>query len=175
MIKPDGYKRGLSSLILNSFENKGFKLVALKQVSPNEELIKKHYGIHKDKPFFSDLVNHIKSGPIIVMVWQGLDVVERSRILIGDAKPIKAALGSIRGDFGIDITKNVIHGSDSVKTAKKSINLWFGDNLEIDYNNKKDILNNDIARRITKIENFIKNSDYTFKRPIVVTAAATLL
>ena len=124
-IKPDGVQRGLISEIIGRFERKGFKLVGLKQLIPSKELAQKHYGVHKDRPFFGDLVEFISSGPVIAMVWEGEGVILNARKLIGATKPLEAEPGTIRGDLAIDIGRNIIHGSDGSETAAFEINLWF--------------------------------------------------
>ena len=127
-IKPDGVQRGLIAEIIGRFENKGFKLVGLKQLIPSKELAEKHYGVHKDRPFFNDLVNFISSGPVIAMVWEGSGVIANARKLIGATNPLESDPGTIRGDFAINIGRNIIHGSDSKDTADFEINLWFNEN-----------------------------------------------
>ncbi len=129
-IKPDGVQRGLVGQILSRFEDKGFKLVALKQLIPSRELAEQHYGVHRERPFFSDLVNFITSGPIVAMVWEGEGVIASARKLIGSTKPLEAEPGTIRGDLAVNIGRNVIHGSDGHETAKFEIGLWF-DSKEI--------------------------------------------
>ena len=124
-IKPDGVQRGLISEIIGKFEKKGFKIVGLKQLIPSKELAQKHYGVHKDRPFFNDLVNFISSGPVIAMVWEGSGVILNARKLIGATNPLDSEPGTIRGDFAINIGRNIIHGSDSKDTADFEINLWF--------------------------------------------------
>ena len=124
-IKPDGVQRGLVGEILGRFERKGFKLVALKQLIPSKELAEKHYGVHKDRPFFSGLVQFITSGPVVAMVWEGEGVIANARKLIGSTKPLEAEPGTIRGDLAINIGRNVIHGSDALETATFEIDLWF--------------------------------------------------
>ena len=126
-IKPDGVQRGFISEIIGRFERKGFKLVGLKQLIPSKELAQKHYGVHKDRPFFGDLVEFISSGPVIAMVWEGEGVILNARKLIGATKPLEAEPGTIRGDLAIDIGRNIIHGSDGSETAAFEINLWFED------------------------------------------------
>ena len=126
-IKPDGVQRGLISEIIGRFERKGFKLVGLKQLIPSRELAQKHYGVHKDRPFFGDLVEFISSGPVIAMVWEGEGVILNARKLIGATKPLEAEPGTIRGDLAINIGRNIIHGSDGSETAAFEINLWFED------------------------------------------------
>ncbi len=124
-IKPDGVQRGLVSEILGRFERKGFKLVALKQIIPTRELAENHYGVHRDRPFFSGLVDFITSGPVVAMVWEGDGVIASARKLIGSTKPLEAEPGTIRGDLAINIGRNVIHGSDGPETAAFEIALWF--------------------------------------------------
>ena len=124
-IKPDGVQRGLVGEILSRFERKGFKLVGLKQVTPSRELAEEHYGVHRERSFFSGLVNFITSGPVVAMVWEGDGVIASARKLIGGTKPLDAEPGTIRGDLAINIGRNVIHGSDGIETAHFEINLWF--------------------------------------------------
>ena len=124
-IKPDGVQRGYISEIIVRFEKKGFKLVGLKQLIPSKELAQNHYGVHRERPFFGDLVDFISSGPVVAMVWEGEGVILSARKLIGATKPLEAEPGTIRGDLAIDIGRNIIHGSDGEETAKFEINLWF--------------------------------------------------
>lgn len=124
-VKPDGVQRRLVGEIVRRFERKGFKLVALKLVQASEELLREHYAELRERPFFGRLVKYMGSGPVVAMVWQGLDVVRASRALIGATNPADAAPGTIRGDFCIEVGKNVIHGSDSVESARREIALWF--------------------------------------------------
>nr|AUG32354.1 Nucleoside-diphosphate kinase [Paulinella longichromatophora] len=124
-IKPDGVQRGIVGEIISRFERKGFKLVGLKQLIPSRSLAEQHYAIHKDRPFFSSLVNFIISGPVVVMVWEGDSVILSMRKLIGGTNPLQSEPGTIRGDLAIDIGRNVIHGSDSVETAISEVALWF--------------------------------------------------
>ncbi|VBB76010.1 Putative nucleoside diphosphate kinase [Podospora comata] len=124
-IKPDGVQRGLVGPIISRFENRGYKLVALKLVTPGEEHLQKHYEDLKDKPFFPGLIKYMSSGPIAAMVWEGRDAVKTGRVLLGATNPLASAPGTIRGDFAIDVGRNVCHGSDSVENAKKEIALWF--------------------------------------------------
>ena len=124
-IKPDGVQRGFISEIIGRFESKGFKLVALKQLIPSKELAQKHYGVHKERPFFNDLVDFISSGPVVAMVWEGEGVISSARKMIGATKPLEADPGTIRGDLAVNIGRNIIHGSDGSDTASFEINLWF--------------------------------------------------
>ncbi|KAJ8097469.1 nucleoside diphosphate kinase [Lipomyces tetrasporus] len=124
-IKPDGVQRGLISPIISRFEQKGYKLVGIKLTQPTKPLLEEHYADLTAKPFFPGLVNYMLSGPVCAMVWEGKDVVKTGRVLLGATNPLAAGPGTIRGDFAIDVGRNVCHGSDSVESAKKEIGLWF--------------------------------------------------
>jgi nucleoside-diphosphate kinase len=125
MIKPDGVQRHLVGEIISRFEAKGFTLVGLKLMKVSRELAEQHYDVHKGKPFFSSLVDFIVSAPVTAMVWEGESVVAAARKIIGATDPINAEPGSIRGDFGVSIGRNLIHGSDAIETARREIELWF--------------------------------------------------
>ncbi|KAG4075290.1 hypothetical protein HA402_003081 [Bradysia odoriphaga] len=125
MIKPDGIQRGLIGEIIQRFERKGFKLVAMKLLQADKTLLMDHYKELSDKPFFENLVKYVGSGPVCPMVWEGLNVVKTGRSMLGETDPSKALPGTIRGDYSIAIGRNVIHGSDSVESAEREINLWF--------------------------------------------------
>lgn len=124
-IKPDGVQRGLVGEIIGRFEAKGFKLVGMKMMTASRELAEKHYDVHKEKPFFPGLVNFITSGPVVAMVWEGEGVVASARKIIGATNPLNAEPGTIRGDFGVNVGRNIIHGSDAIETARGEISLWF--------------------------------------------------
>lgn len=126
-IKPDGVQRSLIGEIIGRFEAKGFTLVGMKLMEASQDLAEQHYSEHKGKPFFAGLVNFITSGPLVAMVWQGDGVVASSRKLIGATNPLTSEPGTIRGDFGISIGRNIIHGSDAVETAENEIELWFSE------------------------------------------------
>jgi len=125
MVKPDGVNRGLIGEIVKRFEQKGYKLINAKLTRATKELAEEHYAEHIGKPFFGELVDFITSGPVFAMIWEGEDVVEVSRMMIGANKPVNALPGTIRGDFSHSTSFNVIHGSDSVNSAEREINLWF--------------------------------------------------
>ena len=125
MIKPDGVQRGLIGSIIGKFEAKGFTLVGLKQMSVSRELAEAHYAVHKERPFFKGLVEYIISAPVVAMVWEGDGVIASARKLIGATNPLEAEPGTIRGDYGITIGRNLIHGSDASETAKSEVELWF--------------------------------------------------
>ncbi len=127
MVKPDGVQRGLVGEVIRRFEVKGFILVGLKLVKVSEELAQKHYAVHKERPFFNSLVEFISSSPVVAMVWEGDGVVAAARNLIGATHPLSAAPGTLRGDYGVSIGRNLIHGSDASETAQQEISLWFSD------------------------------------------------
>ncbi|PFX23535.1 Nucleoside diphosphate kinase B [Stylophora pistillata] len=129
MVKPDGVQRGLIGEIIKRFEQKGFKLVAMKFMRANESLLKEHYADLSHLPFFPGLVKHMSNGPVVAMVWEGLNVVKTGRPMLGETDPANSLPGTIRGDFCIQIGRNIIHGSDSVESAKKEINLWFKNDI----------------------------------------------
>ena len=124
-VKPDGVQRKLAGEIIRRFETKGFTLVGLKLMQVSRELAEHHYDVHREKPFFAGLVEFITSGPVVVMVWEGDGVVAAARTIIGATNPLSAAPGTIRGDYGVSIGRNLIHGSDAVETAQREISLWF--------------------------------------------------
>ncbi|NEO72176.1 nucleoside-diphosphate kinase [Moorena sp. SIO3H5] len=127
MVKPDGVQRNLVGQIIQRFETKGFTLVGLKLMSVSRELAEKHYAVHKERPFFGGLIEFIISGPVVAMVWEGNGVVASARKMIGATKPLEAEPGTIRGDYGLDTGRNLIHGSDAIETAQNEISLWFKD------------------------------------------------
>ena len=133
LIKPDAMQRGLAWEILSRFERRGLKIIALKMLRMDEALAKHHYAIHKDKPFFEGLVDFITSSPIIAAVFEGKNAVEAVRQMIGETDPLRASPGTIRGDFGLDIERNLIHGSDSEESAQKEINLFFSEEEILSY------------------------------------------
>ncbi|MCM3147303.1 nucleoside-diphosphate kinase [Bacillus pumilus] len=125
MVKPDGVERQLIGEIVSRFEKKGLQLVGAKLMSIPKEVAETHYGEHKEKPFFGELVDFITSGPVFAMVWQGEQVVDVTRQIIGKTNPKEALPGTIRGDYGLTVGKNIIHGSDSPESAEREINLFF--------------------------------------------------
>jgi len=125
LIKPDAVQRGLVGKIVSRFEQKGIKIVAMKMVSMSKELAEKHYGIHKGKPFFEPTVKYIISSPVVAMILEGDNVIGMVRTMMGKTDPQDAAMGTIRGDYGQLIGRNIVHGSDGPETAEFEINLWF--------------------------------------------------
>ncbi len=126
MIKPDGVARGLVGEVVSRLERKGLALVNMRMLTIDEALAGRHYAEHTDKPFFGELVAFITSGPVVAMEWSGEGAVGVSRTLMGVTNPAEAAPGTIRGDFGLIITENIVHGSDSVESAKRELGIFFG-------------------------------------------------
>ncbi len=137
LIKPDAIQRGLTGEIISRIERRGLKILATRMLQMDKTLAQRHYAIHKGKGFFDDLVSFITSSPIVAIVFQGKNSVEIIRQTMGETDPAKAKPGTIRGDFGVDISHNVIHGSDSVESALKEIELFFSPEEIFDY--KRDI------------------------------------
>ncbi|CAK4072897.1 unnamed protein product [Aphanomyces euteiches] len=129
MIKPDGVQRNLVGEIIKRFEQKGFQLVALKLVRPGKAHLEQHYADLAGKPFFNGLIEYMNSGPVVAMVWQGANVVKEGRKMLGATKPSESAPGTIRGDYAVEVGRNICHGSDSVESANKEIALWFGEEV----------------------------------------------
>ncbi len=136
MVKPDGVQRNLIGEIVAKFEKKGFQLVGAKLMQISNEIAEEHYGEHKERPFFGELVDFITSGPVFAMVWEGENVIATARKMMGATNPQEAAPGTVRGDYGVTVGKNVIHGSDSPESAEREINLFFKQEELVDY--KKD-------------------------------------
>jgi len=137
-VKPDGVNRNLIGEIISRFERRGYKLVAIKLLTPSKDFAAKHYDDLKSKPFFPGLVDYFSSGPVVAMVWEGFGVISGGRNLIGATNPQAAAPGSIRGDLCIQVGRNIIHGSDSPDSAKHEISLWFNDSELSDYEDNDD-------------------------------------
>jgi nucleoside-diphosphate kinase len=125
MVKPDGVERRLAGEIIRRFETRGLRLVGLKLLWPHDELAEAHYAVHKDRPFFGDLVRFITSGPVVAMAWEGTDAIKLCRNMIGALKPLEAAAGTIRGDYTTEVQTNLVHGSDAPETAHYELGLWF--------------------------------------------------
>ncbi len=133
LIKPDAMQRGLAGTIITRLEKRGLKLVALKMLHLDKALAQRHYAIHKDKPFFNNLVDYISSAPIVAAVFEGEGAIAVIRKTMGETDPAKAEAGTIRGDFGVDIEHNSVHGSDSAETAEKEIKLFFSEDEIFNY------------------------------------------
>jgi len=138
LIKPDAMQRGLAGEIISRLEKRGLKIVAMKMLHMDKNLAQRHYAIHKGKAFFDDLVNFITSSPVIAIIFQGKNAVEIIRQMMGETDPAKAHSGTIRGDFGIDIGHNLVHGSDSLENAVKEIDLFFSEEEILNYDRELD-------------------------------------
>jgi nucleoside-diphosphate kinase len=125
MVKPDGVQRRLVGEIIRRFETRGLRLLGLKMLVPTRELAEQHYAVHRERPFFGELVHFITSGPVVAMVWEGTDAIKLTRTMIGATKPVEALAGTIRGDFTTELQANLVHGSDAPETAQVEISLWF--------------------------------------------------
>ena len=138
LVKPDGVQRGLVGAIIGRLERRGLKLAAMKLMQVDDALARRHYGEHVDRPFFAGLVSFITSGPIVAMAWEANNAVEIVRATMGVTNPANAAPGTIRGDFGIDIGRNLIHGSDSPQSAERELALFFQPGEILDYPRSND-------------------------------------
>lgn len=125
MIKPDGVRRRLIGEVIGRLEAKGLGLQRMRLMSPTREIAETHYGEHKNKPFYPDLVEFIISGPVVAMEWSGESAVSVARVMIGPTDPAAAASGTIRGDFGLEVQENIVHGSDSTESAERELGIWF--------------------------------------------------
>ena len=125
LIKPDGVQRGLVGPIIDKIERRGLRMIGMKMMAVSTGLAETHYAIHKGKPFYDSLINYITSAPIVAIAWQGSKAVAVVRQVLGATDPTEAQPGTERGDYGIDIGRNLTHGSDSVKNGMAEINLWF--------------------------------------------------
>ncbi len=133
MVKPDGVQRGLIGEIVARFEKKGYQLVGAKLMQVSRELAEQHYAEHREKPFFGELVEFITSSPVFAMVWQGAGVIATARQMMGKTNPSDALPGTIRGDYGVSLGMNIIHGSDSPASAEREIALWFSKDELLNY------------------------------------------
>jgi nucleoside-diphosphate kinase len=125
LVKPDAFERNLTGEVIARFERKGLKISALKLLTATEDIANQHYAEHTEKPFFGELVSFITGGPLVAMVLEGAEAVPAARQLIGATNPVEAAPGSIRGDFALEVTFNMVHGSDSDESAEREIGIWF--------------------------------------------------
>ncbi len=133
MVKPDGVHRELVGEVIKRLEIKGLKIAGIKMLQVSNDVAKEHYAEHSDKPFYNDLVSYITSSPVVAMVFEGKNAVNVVRTLVGATNPIEASPGTMRGDFGMDIGRNIVHASDSIQSAEREINLFFGKNEIFDY------------------------------------------
>ncbi len=126
MVKPDGVQRGLVGQVISRFERKGLRLDRMRMLQIDDELASRHYAEHIDKPFYGELASFITSGPVVAMAWTGESAISVARTLMGPTNPAEAPPGTIRGDFGLIITENIVHGSDSSTSADRELGLFFG-------------------------------------------------
>lgn len=127
LVKPDAFERGLTGEVIARFERKGLRIVALKHMQVERAAAEEHYAEHKEKPFFGELVEFITGGPLVAMVLEGYEAVVSARQVIGATNPLEAAPGSIRGDFGLEVQTNLVHGSDSPESAARETRIFFGE------------------------------------------------
>jgi nucleoside-diphosphate kinase len=125
LVKPDAFERGLTGEVIARFERKGLKIVAMRHMTVDRPLAEDHYAEHRGKPFYEDLVGFITSGPLVAMVLEGYEAVTAARQVIGATNPLEATSGSIRGDFGLEVQTNLVHGADSAESAKRETALFF--------------------------------------------------
>ena len=125
LVKPDAFSRGLTGEVISRFERKGLRIVDMRLMTVERELAERHYAEHTDKPFFGDLVEFITGGPLVAMVLEGYEAVTAARQVIGATNPLEAAPGSLRGDYGLEVQTNLVHGSDSAESAEREIALFF--------------------------------------------------
>jgi nucleoside-diphosphate kinase len=125
LVKPDAFERALTGELISRFERKGLRIVALKSLTASKQIANEHYAEHVEKPFFAELVAFITGGPLVAIVFEGVEAVVAARQLIGATNPVEAAPGSIRGDFALEVTFNMVHGSDSDDSAEREIQIWF--------------------------------------------------
>jgi nucleoside-diphosphate kinase len=125
LVKPDAFERALTGEVIARFERKGLRIAALRHMTVERDLAQRHYDEHREKPFFGDLVEFITGGPLVAMVLEGFEAVTAARQVIGATNPLDAAPGTIRGDFGLEVQTNLVHGSDSPESAQREIGIFF--------------------------------------------------
>jgi nucleoside-diphosphate kinase len=138
LVKPDGVQRGLMGQIVGRFESRGLKLIGMKFIQMSEEMAAQHYAVHQGKPFYEGLVSYIVSGPVLAMAWEGNGAVAAARSTMGATNPVAAAPGTIRGDFGMEIGRNLVHGSDSPENGATEVALFFSDEELVSWNRDSD-------------------------------------
>jgi len=138
LVKPDGVQRGLIGEVISRLERRGLKLVGMKLMQVDDALARQHYGEHVDRPFFGGLVDFITSSPVVAMAWEADNAAEAVRNTIGQTNPTTSPAGTIRGDFGLDIGRNLVHGSDSSESAVRELGLFFKDGELLDYTRAND-------------------------------------
>lgn len=138
LVKPDGVQRGLMGEIIGRFERRGLKLIGMKFLHMSQALAEEHYAVHKGRPFYDALVAYITSGPVVAMVWEGNDAIAAARATIGATKPVDASPGTIRGDFGMEIGRNLVHGSDSPENGMAEAAIYFTEDELVSWNRVTD-------------------------------------
>jgi len=138
LIKPDGVQRGLMGQIVDRFERRGLKLLGMKFIQMSRELAERHYEVHKERPFYADLVAYITSGPVVAMVWEGKNAIAAARASMGVTNPVAAGPGTIRGDFAMEIGRNLVHGSDGEETAVREVALFFSPDELVNWSRNTD-------------------------------------
>ena len=133
LVKPDGVQRGLMGEIIGRFERRGLKLMGMKFILMSTELAERHYAVHQGRPFYNDLVEYITSGPVVAMAWEGNEAILAARNTIGSTKPVEAAAGTIRGDLGMEVGRNLVHGSDSPENGVKEVSLFFNEDELVEW------------------------------------------
>lgn len=138
LVKPDGVQRGLIGEVIGRLERRGLKLVGMKLMAVDDALARQHYGEHAGRPFFSGLVEFITSGPVVAMAWEAENAVEAVRNTMGQTNPTASPPGTIRGDLGLDIGRNLVHGSDSPESGRRELSLFFSAGELLDYSRSND-------------------------------------
>jgi len=138
IVKPDAVQRGLTGEIIKRFEQRGLRIVGMKFIEVTEELAKNHYAEHDGKPFFAGLVDYITSGPVVVMALEGTNAIQATRTTIGSTKPFESAAGTIRGDFALEVGRNLVHGSDGVESGEREIANFFNETELISWGRSTD-------------------------------------
>lgn len=134
LVKPDGVQRGLIGEIVGRFERRGLKLVGMKFMQVSQELAEKHYAVHQGRPFYNGLIEYITSAPVVAMVWEGNNAIAAARATIGATNPVAANPGTIRGDLGMEVGRNLVHGSDSPENGEREASLFFGADELVSWN-----------------------------------------
>ncbi len=138
LVKPDGVQRSLIGKIICRLESRGLKLTGMKFMQMSDQLAKRHYAVHQGKPFYESLVSYITSGPVVAMVWEGQNAIEAARSTMGATNPVEAAPGTIRGDFAMEIGRNLVHGSDSPENGVKEASLFFNESELVSWGRDSD-------------------------------------
>ena len=138
LVKPDGVQRGLTGEVISRLERRGLRLVGMKFMQMTEELARRHYAEHTEKPFFPGLITYITSGPVVAMVWEGSRAIEVVRSTMGKTAPADSAPGTIRGDFALEVGRNIVHGSANAEDAVREVDIFFADNELIEWTRSTD-------------------------------------